>query len=61
VGLAVISEMLDTSVHTKKHLEDLTKIPVLVRLPIQKSLGFDAITGELDLEKELDNTLKLIG
>jgi len=61
LGLAVTAEMLDTSVHVQKQVESLTNLPVLVRIPIQKSLGFDTETGGLDLEQELDKKLKSIG
>lgn len=47
-GMAAILEIIDTSIHTQDELEKLTGLKVLIRLPLQKAIGFDELTGDLD-------------
>ena len=48
-GIATILEIIDTSIHTQDELEKLTGLKVLIRLPLQKAIGFNEKTGDFDL------------
>jgi len=51
LGMAVFKEIVDTSIHTQDELEKLTGSKVLIRMPLQKAIGFDAVSGMFDISE----------